>query len=87
MDNMTQLYLKDLFQFKDPKWEKFTRIQHRQFTAIRINHILIADVLLKNTTAYDILPCILSDYSLVWLEIFIAAAPKGKGFGTLTTIF
>ena len=60
MDNMTQLALKDVFRNKNPKLEKFTRIQHRPFTATRIDHILIADVLLNNTTACDILPGILS---------------------------
>ena len=60
--------------------EKFTRIQHRPFTATRIDHILIADVLLNNTTACDILPGIFSDHSLVWVEISIAATSRGKGY-------
>ena len=80
MDNMTQLVLKDVFRNKNPKFKKFTRIQHRPFTATRIDHILIADVLLNNTTACDILPGILSDHSLVWVEISIAATPRGKGY-------
>ena len=37
-------------------------------------------MLLNNTTACDILPGILSDHSLVWVEISIAATPKGKGY-------
>ena len=80
MDNMTQLALKDVFQIKNPKLEKFTRIQHRSFTASRINHILIVDVLLNNTTACDILPGILSDHSLVWVETSIVATPRKKGY-------
>ena len=63
--------------------EKFTRIQHRSFTATRIDHIIIADVLLNNTTACDILPGILSNHSLVWVEISIAATPRGKGYWKL----
>ena len=83
MDNMTQLALKDVFRIKNPKLEKFPRIQHRPFTAIRIDRILIADVLLNNTTAWDIVPGILSDHSLVWVEISIAATPRGKGYWKL----
>ena len=84
MDNMTQLALKDVFRIKNPKLEKFTRIQHRPFTATRIDHI---DVLLNNTTACDILPGVLSDHSLVWVEISIAASQGEKDIGNLTTIF
>ena len=80
MNNMTQLALKDIFRIKNPKLEKFTRIQHSQFTATRIDHIPIADVLLTNTAARDILPGIFSDHSLVWVEISIAVTPRGKGY-------
>ena len=80
MNNITQLALKDVFRIKNPKLEKFTRIQHRPLTATRIDHILIAHVLLNNTSACDILPGILSDHSLVWVEISIAATPRGKGY-------
>ena len=34
----------------------------------------------NNTSACDILPGILSDHGLVWVEISIAATPRGKGY-------
>ena len=66
--------------FFDSKIQNFARIQHRPFTTTRIDHILITDVLLNSTTACDIPPGFLLDHTLVWVEIFIAATPRGKGY-------
>ena len=80
MDNMAQQALKDSFRINNPKLEKFKRIQHRPRTATRIDYTLIVDVMLNNITACDILPGILSDRSMLWDEISIAATLRGKGY-------